>query len=330
LISVIALVTQIPVMHKFLPKGPPPEQYYAADDIVRFLKKDTGVYRTFPLQTEPPLYPQYLYHAQDCYLLYHDIQSAGGYVANPVQRYQDYIGSGTSVMFYPPNLFLYPRLADLLNLKYIVSVNLPADPTKLDEGTRQFVLSLKTYLNRGILVHQNNNFSVYQSDSALPRAYIVPDYQVAGDDHALEILKSPDFEPRQTVLLAEDPGVPHSPENPAMVVPGIVSYTANSVAIETDCPYDGFLLLADNWHPDWQARIDRKQTECLRANYTFRAVRVPAGKHEVVFEYRSVNFAIGLIITIVTLCAILGFYIPLGLWKLAVKLRTRTAVPPAK
>ncbi|MEO0142199.1 MAG: hypothetical protein ABIL15_02455, partial [candidate division WOR-3 bacterium] len=67
--------------------------------------------------------------------------------------------------------------------------------------------------------------------------------------------------------------------------------------------------------------IEKEEKELYRANYTFRAVYLNPGPHKVIFEYKSIHFTIGLIITITTVCALLGFYIPFGLWRLAVKVR---------
>jgi hypothetical protein len=46
------------------------------------------------------------------------------------------------------------------------------------------------------------------------------------------------------------------------------------------------VVLADLWSPDWQVRVDGGPAPLLRANGVFRAVAVPAGRHEVRFDYR--------------------------------------------
>lgn len=305
----ITIISQLPIMAKYLPKGSAPDKYYAADDIIRFLKKDKGIFRVFPFQSAPPLNPQYLYHAQDCYLLYHDIQSAGGYIANPIQRYQDFIGSGASVMFTPVNLFLCSRFVDMLNLKYVIAPNLPEEISRYDENTQKFILNIKNYLSRFINTYQGREYSVYQNDSALPRAYIVPDYQVVKETEVLKVLASENFNPRQTVIIEENPNVPH-PENSApMLEAKILEYSANKIVCQTDCPYPGFLVLTDNWHPDWKVFVDGKREKLHRANYVFRAVYVPAGKHKIVFKYISTPFNSGKIISIITLIGVIAIWI---------------------
>ncbi len=302
---VILLIDQLPFVTKFRPVGPSPESYYAADDAVQFIKKDKSIFRAFPT----PWYD----HARDSYLLYHNIQSPGGYVANPVKRYQEFIGAGTSVMFSPMYLIQYPKFVDMLNIKYLIGPSLPEDVSMYDPRTQQAINELKEYFKRYRLTTSGRKHSVYQNDNLLPRAYIVPDYHVE-DTNALEVLKSPEFDPRRMVVLSRTPPVPHPDSAYAMSPAAIVEYTANEVICMTDCAYAGFLVMSDNWHPDWKVFIDGQKEELYRANHTFRAVYVPAGKHEVLFSYISTYYGVGRIISIVALI-IIGVAIAVGVFR---------------
>jgi hypothetical protein len=319
ILSGIALLHQLPIMARYLPAGPAPEVYYQADDIVKFLKNDQGIYRVFPFQ-----YGLRGEHDRDSYLFFHNIQSAGGYIANPIQRYQEFIGAGMSVMFNPQNLLQYPKFVDMLNLKYIVAPNLPEDISKYDPNSQRVILFIKNYLSRFRLVYNGYQHSVYQNDSVLSRVYIVPDYMVVPDEQILSVMESPSFEPRETVILKDTVDFPHSDKKLQMPEPVIKKYSPDQIVIETECSYPGFLVLVDNWHPDWRVSVNGKREILFCANYTFRSVRIPAGRNTVIFEFRSAPFFIGLIITIVTICAILGFYIPLGLWRFAVRCRIKS------
>lgn len=319
----LTLLHQVPAMAKYLPAGPAPEIYYKADDIIKFLKNDNTVFRVFPFQ-----YGSRGEHDRDSYLLYHNIQSAGGYIANPIQRYQDFIGAGTSVMFNPQNLFQYPKFVDMLNLKYIIAPNIPEDISGYDPNSQKIIQLIKNYLSRFRHVYRGYQNSAYQNDSVLPRAYIVFDYIVLSSEKVLDIMKSPIFNPREFVILEDSVKYPHPDKKLSMVPAKIKNYTSNQIVVETSSPYPGFLILSDNWHPDWRVYVDGTKEILYRANYTFRAVYVQAGNHEITFEYKSIPFTIGLIITIVSICAILGFYIPFGLWRCVVKYRLKTLSHP--
>ena len=69
--------------------------------------------------------------------------------------------------------------------------------------------------------------------------------------------------------------------------------------------YAGFLVLSDNWHPDWKVFIDGQQEELYRANHTFRAAYVPAGKHEVVFVYISAYYNVGGVVSKIALIVLI-------------------------
>lgn len=48
---------------------------------------------------------------------------------------------------------------------------------------------------------------------------------------------------------------------------------------------DGHLVLGERFHPYWRATLDGRPVPILRANRLFRAVAVPAGRHQVVFLF---------------------------------------------
>ncbi len=294
----ITLIDQLPLVAKYLPTSPGPKIYYAADDVVRFINKDKGVFRVFPT----PWYE----HTTDLYLLYHNIQSAGGYIANPMQRYQEFIGAGTSVMFNPLNLIQYPKFLDMLNIKYIIAPNLPDDISRYDMQSQRAIMEIKDYLSRFNLKFMARRYSVYENENALPRAYVVSDYQILEKSEILDVLKTNEFVPRQRVVIEEDPGIPHPEEEFVLVEAKITEYSANKITCVAESPYPGFLVLTDNWHPDWKVFVDGEEKKLYQANYTFRAVYITAGKHEVVFAYISPYFNVGRIISVIALVLSVG------------------------
>ncbi|MEO0070775.1 MAG: hypothetical protein ABIK39_01635, partial [candidate division WOR-3 bacterium] len=63
---------------------PPPQEHFAPDEVVRFLKNDTSLYRVLPLHYE---------RSDEGELWLYNIHSTGGQMPNPLQTYQDFIGA---------------------------------------------------------------------------------------------------------------------------------------------------------------------------------------------------------------------------------------------
>jgi vacuolar-type H+-ATPase catalytic subunit A/Vma1 len=58
-------------------------------------------------------------------------------------------------------------------------------------------------------------------------------------------------------------------------------------------------------YPGWKASVDGDAQPIQRANYLFRAVRVPAGRHTVRFRYQPTSFRAGAAISLAALTGIL-------------------------
>lgn len=69
--------------------------------------------------------------------------------------------------------------------------------------------------------------------------------------------------------------------------------------VELTCasPSGGYAVLLDEWRAGWSATVDGKPESILRADAVFRAVRVSAGTHEVVFAYRTPGLGMGAILS---------------------------------
>ncbi len=89
----------------------------------------------------------------------------------------------------------------------------------------------------------------------------------------------------------------------------ITKYTANEVVIEADLENPGFLVLSDAFHPDWKAFIDGKETEIFATDYLLRSVFAGAGKHEVRFVFRPMNFYWGIFVSLLSLMVLIALWI---------------------
>jgi hypothetical protein len=136
-------------------------------------------------------------------------------------------------------------------------------------------------------------YTVWENRDVLPRAFLVHAARPLPEKSLLlPTLRDTDF--RREVLLEDFvPGDAPRQGAPSAARVAITEYLPNrvSVAAETDAP--GYLVLADVWFPGWVARIDGSPTRLYRANYTFRAVEVPAGRHEIGFAFEPRSYHLG-------------------------------------
>lgn len=67
------------------------------------------------------------------------------------------------------------------------------------------------------------------------------------------------------------------------------SYEPNLLKYEVSSPRGGVAVFSEIYYPGWTVTVDGKPAEPGRVNYVLRALKVPAGKHEVVMEFRPAS-----------------------------------------
>lgn len=119
-----------------------------------------------------------------------------------------------------------------------------------------------------------------------PAGYPLPFTSLNTNDLAtLEVLTRAKFDPLQKVLLAE-PVATKPDTNAAAGTVEYVSYHPKKIVLKTQSAAPNVLLLNDRYDPNWQVSIDGKAAKLLRCNYLMRGVEVPAGEHQVEFNFR--------------------------------------------
>jgi hypothetical protein len=309
-IITLATLLDLWIVDKKIGEAPAAERNVAAtlqpDALSNFLKSDASTYRILPVAE---LFNEVRWAGQG-------VQSVGGYHAAKPRRYQDLmeatnlqnglvqtyfrqVNQGGRAALQPLPLEAIPmeqrrahqRAADMLNAKYIVS---------------HYPLPEPSWVLRQTLSAEQAPLFVYENTTALPRAYLAGKFEVIKNDlDALTRLRSGEFDPHQTVLLAEAPQTAPAADTSAHAE--LLKYSFHEIIVETQSAAPQILVLSDNYYPIcWQAFVDGRPAKTLLANYAFRGVEVPPGKHRVEWRYASRAFDRGTWLSLGALFVIVG------------------------
>ena len=149
---------------------------------------------------------------------------------------------------------------------------------------------------------------------AFPRAMIFYQAQMFSDrDQIIKLWARPDFPAEQTLLLEASPGKMNlHPERKGSESAKIITYENEKVVVETQAREDAWLLILDSYYPGWRAEVDGQPVEIYRGDGFFRAVKIPAGRHQVVYSYFPAIFKNSLWVSGI------GFMIWLGLMVISI------------
>ncbi len=140
------------------------------------------------------------------------------------------------------------------------------------------------------------------NEDRFPRAKMFYRAKIMSDDSALaKTMREGAFDYRTTLLLTESPEISLPDDTTISAEVDIEEYRPNTIRVKVNTPKNGLLFLSEIWYPAWKAFVDGEQVKTHVANYSFRAIEVPAGVHTVTFEYRSTYFRIGLLISLITM-----------------------------
>ena len=198
-------------------------------------------------------------------------KTIGGYSPAKLQRYQDLITYGIAPEMsrfgrniskartlgeIEDSLAYYPILS-MLNTKYII-----VDPT------------MPPVVNR----------------HALGNAWFVSSIENVADADE-EILKLSAIDPSKTAVIADEfgasvEGLDLSAADSAAVIE-LLSYAPNRLKYSYSSSTENLAVFSEVYYPaGWRAYVDGKEADILRADYVLRALRLPAGTHEIEFYFQ--------------------------------------------
>lgn len=88
----------------------------------------------------------------------------------------------------------------------------------------------------------------------------------------------------------------------------LVNFNPDKMTYSSEANVDKFAVFSEIWYKgnvDWKAFVDGKETEFIRVNYLLRGLKVPKGKHEIIFKFHPDSHYIGSKISLVSSSLIL-------------------------
>ncbi|MBO4499073.1 MAG: YfhO family protein [Bacteroidaceae bacterium] len=178
------------------------------------------------------------------------LKSIGGYHAAKLRRYQDLIDRHISKI----NM----NVISMLNAKYFITEGSDGKPTPMRNTA---AMGNAWYVDTLLIVDNAN-----QECDALDRINL----------HTTAVVD------RQFSDFASKTARVHDPSSSVI----LTKYTPRYIDYESHSNSDGTVVFSEIYYPfGWKATIDGQPAEHFRANYTLRALNVPAGNHKIRFEF---------------------------------------------
>jgi hypothetical protein len=221
----------------------------------------------------------------------HDIQSMLGYHGQEIRFYDELLG-GKGQWRFAGN----PNLHDLLSVRFILLPEPQAVP-----GFHQVLGPVATTPGSPAILLEKDTIPTYvrvtSGAAKLTEEQIPP------------TVIDPRFPLRTVTLFSDTAGITPAPlrggqqPDSVGVTATLTDWAPGAMRVKLDGRSDNvsYLLVAENWYPDWHAEVDGKATALLRGDYTMLSVPLPPGAREVRLWFASATYGRGKLVTLVAL-----------------------------
>lgn len=277
---------------------PPAQQLYAPDSVLQHIMRTPKPYRVmdFPFAQGGASYPQN-------FLMYEHIPQVLGYHGNELHAYDGLMG-GKNIWRYMASQRLYP----LLGVRYLIfPINIAIPGWHIVARTSQPAATVGGRVNAEVVL--------YEADTIPPYARVIPAAVKVPDSVAVATLMDPRLDYDRILLLAPD-----APANPPRVytLPARMASRATvsnwepgkmNVHLDPAPEHDAWLLVSENWYPDWHATVDGRPATTMRGQGSLLAIPVARGAREVSLWFDTPAYRTGKIITWLSLVLIAGWIV---------------------
>jgi hypothetical protein len=258
---------------------------YISAEKWKILASDPGLYRVFEDLSVPmvdkPVVGQDLSNGVSDGIYFKIFQLQGGTTTLALQRYHEFKSFiNQSSLPLPDKHFhlagIDSPLLKYANVKYLIAAKPVHDSHWSSSG--------------------QTSLYYYKTDQYRPRIQFFSAYSVVtGDEQMLRAMAQADglYFDHAPSLVSGSPDAPGKTD--------IVSYSPDELQIQSSSATQGYLYLSEIYFPGWHASVDGKKVPVERANYTFRAIPVAAGSHQIRMWYRPAWWVAGLCISLASI-----------------------------
>jgi membrane protein YfhO len=259
-------------------------ELYRPDPVTQRLKATPLPYRVVDLGVYP---------SGGVSLMAFDIPQLLGHHGNEIHRFDELWGGKNQY----GNLRYLP-LWDLFDVRYAI---VPTGARHADSipGFKRILDSVTTAA--GVPA------SLFERETPAPYARVIPGAIKADSDAIVATLLDPRMDYSRLVLYTNtEPIAVERPTKMPEPSPSRASVTAwepgrMTVTLEPAPPTPSYLLVAENWYPDWRASVDGRPVPVTRGDFTLLTVPVPAGARTVELTFQSRDYETGKAISLASL-----------------------------
>ena len=290
----------------------PKESIYPKTEVIEYLKTRQGIDRSWGYGSG---------YIEANIQTHENIFSTNGYDALHIKRYGEMLTAsknGKILKLIPgadaniasgygendlKNNYYRQQFLNLLGVKYVLH--------KINPDRKPFLSDTQTFPEATYrLIWQKGGWQIYENKKVMPRFFLASNYVIEKDrQKIINRILDENFDMRETLVLEESISPKHNLKKDSKANVKMVSFAPNKIILTTSAATDMLLFLSDNYYPGWKVSIDGENDKIYRADYSFRAVPVTQGKHQVVFSYYPWSFAWGLKISSITVLSIVFFII---------------------
>ncbi len=279
----------------------PAEQTYASDQIIDTVRQHPLPYRVFDPSGAMGGGAVY----QGSVLMAHEVPTVFGYHGME-SKYFDELFGGKNAWTNQGS----PSLWDLYAVEYVTfNQEIPALP-----GYHK-VLGPVSFPNLVDRTPAGTGY-LWQRDSAASWVRVVPGAVKVPEDRIVPTVADPGYPTSGVILYPDTASVDGASSTVAVPAPTAVTARLTAwapgemtVALDGTDSRTTYLLVAENWYPDWQATIDGQPAATHRANFAMLSVALPSGAREVRLRYDMASYHTGRLLTAI---AVLGALLLIG------------------